>query len=252
MKRVLIANRGEIALRAIRACRKNGLETVAVFSSADGNSPHVWAADHAVCIGPPAPASSYLDGATIIETAKHTECDAVYPGYGFLSERASFAQSCAEAGLVFVGPSPESIAAMGDKAEARKRVAALGIPVVPGSPGAFTAAGAATAAAASIGFPLLLKASAGGGGRGMRVASDAAAFGTLFEQASAEAQAAFGNGEIYLERFFSRVRHIEVQVFGDDHGNYRHFWERDCSVQRRHQKLVEEAPSPVLSDAQRK
>ena len=154
MKRVLIANRGEIALRAIRACRKNGLETVAVFSSADGNSPHVWAADHAVCIGPPAPASSYLDGATIIETAKHTACDAVYPGYGFLSERASFAQSCAEAGLVFVGPSPESIAAMGDKAEARKRVAALGIPVVPGSPGAFTAAPAAAAAAASIGFPL--------------------------------------------------------------------------------------------------
>jgi acetyl-CoA carboxylase biotin carboxylase subunit len=252
MKRVLIANRGEIALRAIRACRKNGLETVAVFSSADGNSPHVWAADHAVCIGPPAPALSYLDGATIIGTAKHTACDAVYPGYGFLSERASFAQSCAEAGLVFVGPSPESIAAMGDKAEARKRVAALGIPVVPGSPGAFTAAGAAAAAAASIGFPLLLKARAGGGGRGMRVASDAAAFGALFEQASAEAQAAFGNGEIYLERFFSRVRHIEVQVFGDDHGNYRHFWERDCSVQRRHQKLVEEAPSPVLSNAQRK
>ena len=252
MKRVLIANRGEIALRAIRACRKNGLETVAVFSSADGNSPHVWAADHAVCIGPPAPMSSYLDGAAIIETAKHTECDAVYPGYGFLSERASFAESCAEAGLVFVGPSPESIAAMGDKAEARRRVAALGIPVVPGSPGAFTDAAAAAATAASIGFPLLLKASAGGGGRGMRVAPDAAAFGNLFEQAGAEAQAAFGSCEIYLERFFPRVRHIEVQVFGDDHGNYRHLWERDCSVQRRHQKLVEEAPSPVLSAAQRK
>ena len=252
MKRVLIANRGEIALRAIRACRKNGLETVAVFSSADGNSPHVWAADHAVCIGPPPPASSYLDAGIIIETAKHTRCDAVYPGYGFLSERASFAQSCADAGLTFVGPSPESIASMGDKAEARKRVAALGIPVVPGSPGAFTDARTAAAAAASIGFPLLLKASAGGGGRGMRVAPDPAAFGALFEQASAEAQAAFGSGEIYLERFFPRVRHIEVQVFGDAHGNYRHFWERDCSVQRRHQKLVEEAPSPVLSPAQRK
>jgi acetyl-CoA carboxylase biotin carboxylase subunit len=252
MKRVLIANRGEIALRAIRACRKNGLETVAVFSTADGNSPHVWAADYAVCIGPPPPAASYLDGATIIETATHTRCDAVYPGYGFLSERASFAQSCAEAGLVFVGPSPESIAAMGDKAEARKHVAALGIPVVPGSPGAFTDARAAGVAAASIGFPLLLKASAGGGGRGMRVASDSATFGTLFEQASAEAQAAFGNGEIYLERYFPRVRHIEVQVFGDHHGTYRHFWERDCSVQRRHQKLVEEAPSPVLDAAQRK
>jgi acetyl-CoA carboxylase biotin carboxylase subunit len=251
MKRVLIANRGEIALRAIRACRKNGLETVAVFSSADGNSPHAWAADHAVCIGPPPPASSYLDAAIILETARHTGCDAVYPGYGFLSERASFAQACAEAGLVFIGPSPESIAAMGDKAEARKRVAALGIPVVPGSSGAFADGAAAAAAAASIGFPLLLKASAGGAGRGMRVAPDAAAFGALFEQASAEAQAAFGSGEIYLERFFPRVRHIEVQVFGDDHGNYRHFWERDCSVQRRHQKLVEEAPSPVLSPAQR-
>ncbi len=252
MKRVLIANRGEIALRAIRACRKNQLDTVAVFSSADGNSPHVWAADHAVCIGPPPPASSYLDAANIIEVAKHTGCDAVYPGYGFLSERAGFAQSCAEAGLVFVGPSPESIAAMGDKAEARKRVAALGIPVVPGSPGAFTDAAKAAAAAASIGFPLLLKASAGGGGRGMRVAQDQSTFGALFEQASAEAQAAFANGEIYLERFFPRVRHIEVQVFGDARGNYRHFWERDCSVQRRHQKLVEEAPSPVLSPAQRK
>jgi acetyl-CoA carboxylase biotin carboxylase subunit len=251
MKRVLIANRGEIALRAIRACRKNGLETVAVFSSADGNSPHVWAADHAVCIGPPPPASSYLDAAIIVETAKHTRCDAVYPGYGFLSERASFAQSCAEAGLIFVGPAPESIAAMGDKAEARKRVVALGIPVVPGSPGAFTDVAIAAAAAASIGFPLLLKASAGGGGRGMRVAADASVFAALFEQASAEAQAAFGSGEIYLERFFPRVRHIEVQVFGDAHGNYRHLWERDCSVQRRHQKLVEEAPSPVLSPAQR-
>lgn len=252
MKRVLIANRGEIALRAIRACRKNGLETVAVFSSVDGNSPHVWAADQAVCIGPPTPASSYLDGATLIETAKHTGCDAVYPGYGFLSERASFAQSCADAGLIFVGPSAESIATMGDKAEARQRVAALGIPVVPGSSGAFTEVTAAAAAATVIGFPLLLKASAGGGGRGMRIAPDAAAFGGLFEHAGAEARAAFGSGEIYLERFFARVRHIEVQVFGDDHGNYRHFWERDCSVQRRHQKLVEEAPSPVLSAAQRK
>src|SRR5690348_16739527 len=188
MKRVLIANRGEIALRAIRACRKNGLETVAVFSSADGNSPHAWAADHAVCIGPPPPASSYLDAEIILETARHTGCDAVYPGYGFLSERASFAQACAEAELVFIGPSPESIAAMGDKAEARKRVAALGIPVVPGSSGAFAGAAAAAAAAASIGFPLLLKASAGGGGRGMRVAPDAATFGALFQQASAEAQ----------------------------------------------------------------
>ncbi len=252
MKRVLIANRGEIALRAARACRKAGLESVAVHSQADGASPHIWAADHAVAIGPPSPSASYLRSDVLIEVARATGCDAVYPGYGFLSERASFANACREAGLIFIGPSAEVIATMGDKAAARRTAEALGVPVVPGSREGFVSAEAALPEAERIGYPLLLKASAGGGGRGMRVVRDPSEFEAQFMQAYSEALSAFGNGEIYLERFFERVRHIEIQVFGDRHGNYRHLWERDCSVQRRHQKLVEEAPSPVLPDAQRR
>ena len=252
MKRVLIANRGEIALRAVRACRAVGLQSVAVYSTPDASSPHVWSADRSVCIGPAAAAQSYLDEERLIEAAKATHCDAVYPGYGFLSERASFAERCRKEGLIFIGPSPEVIEAMGNKAEARKRAQARGIPVVPGSSAAFVEVAEAAESAREIGFPLLLKASAGGGGRGMRVAPKEAAFADLFMQASAEASSAFGNGEIYLERFFSRVRHIEVQIFGDSHGRVRHFGERDCSVQRRHQKIIEEAPSPALEAHERR
>ena len=251
MRRVLIANRGEIALRAVRACRQLGLESVAVFSSADANSPHRWAADRAICIGPPPPKSSYLNAAALIETAKASRCDAVYPGYGFLAENSGFAEGCRQAGLIFVGPDAEAIARMGDKVAARQAAAAIGIPVVPGSEAGFTSGAAASAVADSIGYPLLLKASGGGGGRGMRIVSQPDQFITQFDQASAEAQAAFGNPEIYLERFFPEVRHIEIQVFGDRHGNYVHLGERDCSVQRRHQKLVEEAPSPALDPATR-
>ena len=252
MRRVLIANRGEIALRAIRTCRQLGLQSVAVYSSADGNSPHRWAADHAVCIGPPPPNASYLNAAALLEVASACRCDAVYPGYGFLAENAAFAARCAQAGLIFIGPSAEVIAQMGDKVAARRTAAALGIPLVPGSTEGFTAAAEARARATAIGFPLLLKASAGGGGRGMRVVPDAEAFAGLFDQATAEAAAAFGKPDVYLERFFPQVRHIEIQVFGDRHGNYVELGERDCSVQRRHQKLIEEAPSPVLDAATRR
>lgn len=247
MERVLVANRGEIALRAIRACRKLGLQSVAAYSQADRNSPHVWAADLSVCIGPPAPALSYLNGAALIEAARGTGCDAVYPGYGFLSEKSAFAANCREEGLTFIGPSPEAISAMGDKVEARRIAKANGVPVVPGSPQGFTDADKARTLAKEIGFPLLLKASGGGGGRGMRIAARMDDFAALFTQASVEAMAAFGNAEIYLERFFPKVRHVEIQVFGDRHGNAIHLWERDCSIQRRHQKLVEEAPSPMLA-----
>lgn len=246
MKRVLIANRGEIALRAARACRGLGLETVAVYSSADANSPHLWAADRPVCIGPPPPKASYLKGDALIEVAQGLRCDAIYPGYGFLSEKSDFAAACENAGLTFVGPSAETIALMGDKVAARRTAASLGVPVVPGSEGGFVIAAEAEGAAREIGFPLLLKASGGGGGRGMRIASGPEDFISRFEQATAEAEAAFGHPEIYLERFFTEVRHIEIQVFGDRYGQCVQLWERDCSVQRRHQKLIEEAPSPVL------
>ena len=252
MRRVLIANRGEIALRAVRACRRAGLESVAVYTRADANAPHAWAADRAVCIGEGPAATSYLDAPTLLETARRTGCDAVYPGYGFLSENAAFAEQCRALGLTFVGPAPETIRLMGDKAAARRTAAGLGVPVVPGTPEGFTDAAAAAGAARGIGFPLLLKASGGGGGRGMRVVRAADELAACFAQASAEAQAAFGNPELYLERFFDRVRHVEVQVFGDAQGQVRHLWERDCSLQRRHQKLIEEAPSPALSPAQRR
>ena len=246
LKRVLVANRGEIALRIIRACRKLNLETVAVYSQADDNCAHVWAADRAVCIGPAPAAKSYLDMSAILQVARATGCDALHPGYGFLSERAAFASACEAEGITFIGPSAQSISTMGDKAEARRTAKRFGVPVVPGSEGAFTDVAVATRQVDAIGYPVLLKALAGGGGRGMRVAPDAGSFAALFAQASGEAQAAFGDGGIYLERFIPKVRHIEVQVFGDKHGRAMHLWERDCSVQRRHQKLIEEGPSPVL------
>jgi acetyl-CoA carboxylase biotin carboxylase subunit len=243
---VLVANRGEIALRIIRACRRAGLRTVAVYSEADHNSPHIWAADRAVRIGPAPASRSYLLQDVLLQVALATDCDAIHPGYGFLSERAEFAAKCEAERLTFIGPSAEVIALMGDKAEARRTAARLGVPIVPGSEEAFDDPDVARAVADRIGYPILLKALAGGGGRGMRVVADPQSFTAQFAQASGEAQAAFGHGGIYLERFVPEVRHIEVQVFGDRHGHVMHLWERDCSVQRRHQKLVEESPSPAL------
>ncbi|WP_343055398.1 biotin carboxylase N-terminal domain-containing protein, partial [Azospirillum oleiclasticum] len=222
MKRVLIANRGEIALRAVRACRKLGLETVAVYSTADDGAAHTWAADHAVRIGPPPPRDSYLKAETLVEVAKRTGCDALYPGYGFLSEKPQMPALCAGNGLTFVGPSSEIIALMGDKVAARQAALRHGIPVVPGSELGGTDAAAAEALAAGIGYPLLLKAAAGGGGRGMRVVDEPSQFRDRFRQAAAEAESAFGRGDLYIERFFRRVRHIEVQVFGDGHGGAIH------------------------------
>jgi acetyl-CoA carboxylase biotin carboxylase subunit len=252
MKRVLVANRGEIALRIIRACRAEGLATVAVYSDADQSLPQVWAADKSLKIGPPAASQSYLQPDLLLHVAKETGCDALHPGYGFLAERAEFARRCAEEGILFIGPPAEVIALMGDKSAARRTVTSLKVPVVPGSSEAFVDETQATAAADAIGFPLLLKARAGGGGRGIRLVEEKKDFTTRFAEARGEAQATFGDGHLYIERYFARVRHIEVQVFGDSHGNVAHAWERDCSVQRRHQKLIEEAPASILDDATRR
>lgn len=251
MKRILVANRGEIAVRIIRAARSIGVETVAVYSRPDVASMHAWLADRAVCIGAASAADSYLRTDRLLHIAHATGCDGIHPGYGFLSENADFAERCEQEGIVFVGPSAEHIRVMGDKAAARRRVESLGVPLVPGSEEAFTDVEAAARAAEGIGFPLLLKARAGGGGRGMRVAEDASGFHALFGQARSEAESAFGDGEIYLERYFPRVRHIEVQVFGDRHGNVCQVGERDCTIQRRHQKLIEESPSSVLDATRR-
>ncbi len=245
---VLIANRGEIALRAIRVCRRLGLGTVAVHSRADASSPHVWAADRAVCIGPAAARDSYLNVDSLLHVAAGTGCDAVYPGYGFLSEHAGFAERCEAEGLKFVGPSAETIRTMGDKSLARATADRFGVPVVPGSTEAFVEAASAAEAAAEVGYPLLLKARSGGGGRGMRVVERPEALAAAFAQAAREAEGAFGDGALYLERFFPRVRHVEVQVLGDGAGGAVAFDERDCSVQRRHQKLVEESPSPAVGE----
>jgi acetyl-CoA carboxylase biotin carboxylase subunit len=252
MKRVLVANRGEIALRIIRACRDEGLATVAVYSDADQSLPQVWAADKSLNIGPPAASQSYLQPDLLLHVAKETGCDALHPGYGFLAESAEFARRCAEEGILFIGPPADVIALMGDKSAARRTVTSLKIPVVPGSSEAFMDEAEAARAANAIGFPLLLKACAGGGGRGIRLVEEERDFATSFAEARLEAQAAFGDGHLYIERYFARVRHIEVQVFGDAHGNVGHAWERDCSVQRRHQKLIEEAPSSILDDATRR
>ena len=245
--RVLIANRGEIALRAIHVCQRLGIETVAVYSTADATSPHIWSADRALCIGPPPAQNSYLAALSLIHVANQTRCNALYPGYGFLSENADFAKQCAENDIKFIGPSADTIRKMGDKAEARKIAIELGVPVVPGSDSAYLDAGEAKSAADEVGYPVLLKARAGGGGRGMRIVEQEAAFNSAFIQAFREAEATFTDGAIYIERFFPAVRHIEIQVIGDGQGNSLEFDERDCSVQRRHQKLVEESPSPVVS-----
>ena len=251
MKRVLIANRGEIAARILRACRAAGLEAVAVYSTADRDTPYLSDADRAVCIGPPAAACSYLLADALLAAALGTGCDAIHPGYGFMAENAGFAQRCAEHGLTFIGPSPEAIELMGDKIAGRAAAIASGVPVVPGSDASIDDIDAAKREADDIGYPLLLKASAGGGGRGMRVVNEPSELESRLAAAGAEAAAAFSDSRIYMERYFPRVHHVEVQVFGDRHGNHVHLGERDCSAQRRHQKLVEESPSPVLTSARR-
>ncbi len=245
--KLLIANRGEIALRIVRACRELDVATVAVYSEADRESLHVRFADEAVCIGPAQAAESYLKASRIVAAAEVTGAEAVHPGYGFLAENAEFAEICERSDLVFVGPTPEQIRTMGDKAVARETMRAAGVPVVPGSNGIVDDEAEALERARDIGFPVMIKASAGGGGKGMRIAGDEASFSRHFAAARAEAGAAFGDDGVYLERCLARPRHIEFQIFGDRHGRVVHVGERDCSIQRRHQKLVEEAPSPGLS-----
>jgi acetyl-CoA carboxylase biotin carboxylase subunit len=250
-QKVLIANRGEIALRIQRACRELGIPTVAVHSTADSEAMHVRLADESVCIGPPPARDSYLNVPAILSAASITGADAIHPGYGFLSENADFAEMVEAHGLTFIGPSSGHIRMMGDKIAAKTAMASLGVPLVPGSPGAVADMEQAARIAASIGYPVLIKAAAGGGGRGMKVASSAAGLEEAWRVARAEARAAFGNDAVYIEKYLDRPRHIELQVMADAFGNVVHFGERDCSLQRRHQKLLEEAGSPALDAAQR-
>ncbi|HEX9809669.1 MAG TPA: acetyl-CoA carboxylase biotin carboxylase subunit [Alphaproteobacteria bacterium] len=249
--KVLIANRGEIALRIHRACKEMGISTVAVHSTADADAMHVRLADESVCIGEAPAAQSYLNAAALISAATITNADAIHPGYGLLSENAEFAQMVREHGFVFIGPSPAHIRMMGDKITAKERMKALGVPVVPGSEGAVADKDAARAAAERIGYPVLVKASSGGGGRGMKVAFTAADLDAAFSTARSEAKANFGNDEVYIEKYLRRPRHIEIQVLADSLGNVIHLGDRDCSLQRRHQKLLEEAPSPALNAGER-
>jgi acetyl-CoA carboxylase biotin carboxylase subunit len=266
LHRVLVANRGEIAIRVMRACREMGIETVAVYSEADTLAPHVVQADRAVCIGPAPSSESYLNSPRIIDAARGSDADAIHPGYGFLAENAAFAQAVEDAGLVFIGPSADVIAAMGDKTLARRTVAAAGVPVVPAEenplgravsqrpePGAPSEDMASLAAAATrLGYPLLIKAAAGGGGKGMRVVREAPELEASFRAAAREAQGAFGDDRLFLERYVERPRHVEVQVLADHHGNIVHLGERECSIQRRHQKLIEETPSPAVDPTLRR
>jgi acetyl-CoA carboxylase biotin carboxylase subunit len=247
IRSLLVANRGEIAVRIVRAARERGIRTVAVYSEADRLAPHVLAADEAYLIGPPPSSESYLRADRLIDVAREAGADAIHPGYGFLAERAEFAAAVEAAGLVFVGPSSETIAAMGDKTEARRRMADAGVPIVPGLTEGVPNPEAALEAAREIGFPVLLKAAAGGGGKGMRVVQEPGDLARAFEAAQREALSAFGDDTVYLEKYLHRPRHVEIQVLGDQHGNVVHLGERECSIQRRHQKLIEEAPSPVLS-----
>jgi acetyl-CoA carboxylase biotin carboxylase subunit len=245
--KILIANRGEIALRVLRACKELGIPTVAVHSTADADAMHVRFADESVCIGPPAAKDSYLNIPSILSACEITGADAVHPGYGFLSENARFAEILTEHGVQFIGPKPEHIRIMGDKIEAKRTAKKLGIPVVPGSEGGVSSDQEASKIAREIGFPVLIKAAAGGGGRGMKVANSAAELSTVLSTARAEAKAAFGDDAVYIEKYLERPRHIEIQVLGDGHGNAIHLGERDCSLQRRHQKIWEEGPSPALN-----
>lgn len=250
-KKILIANRGEIALRIIRACREMGIQTVAVHSTADANSMAVRLADESVCIGAPPARESYLNIPSILSAAAVTGSEAIHPGYGFLSENAQFARMVAEHGFTFIGPRPEHIESMGDKAVAKDTVKKLGLPVVPGSDGVIADAKEGEKIAGKIGFPVIVKASSGGGGKGMKVVREAKDFAEAFATARAEAKANFGDDSVYIEKYLERPKHIEIQIFGDNHGNAVHLGERDCSTQRRHQKLIEEAPSPVIDEAAR-
>ncbi|MGI4878549.1 MAG: acetyl-CoA carboxylase biotin carboxylase subunit [Janthinobacterium lividum] len=250
-KKILIANRGEIALRVHRAAHDMGIKTVAVHSTADADAMHVRLADEAICIGPASATDSYLNIPNIISAAEIAQADAIHPGYGFLSENARFAGIVEEHNIVWIGPSPDHIRQMGDKVEAKRTAAAIGLPLVPGSDGAVANAAEGIAVADKIGYPVLVKAASGGGGRGMKVVPDAASMASLMAQAKAEAKAAFGDDTVYIEKYLSEPRHIEFQVFGDGLGGAIHLGERDCSLQRRHQKMLEEAPSPALSPTQR-
>jgi acetyl-CoA carboxylase biotin carboxylase subunit len=245
-KKVLVANRGEIALRVIRACKELGIKTVAIHSEADALALHVRAADEKVCVGPAESALSYRHIPNVLSAAEITGVDAIHPGYGFLSENAHFAEVCESIGIKFIGPSSDNIAMMGDKAKAREIVAKRGLPVTPGSPGELRSEEDALQAAQKIGFPVIIKATAGGGGRGMRVVNKAEELGRAFQAAQAEAKSTFGNDGVYLERYFLEPRHIEVQILADQYGRVIHLGERDCSIQRRHQKLIEETPSPAI------
>ncbi|MFN9326386.1 MAG: acetyl-CoA carboxylase biotin carboxylase subunit [Flavobacteriales bacterium] len=251
-KKILIANRGEIALRVIRTCREMGIKTVAVYSTADKESLHVRFADEAVCIGPPPSKDSYLNMVRIIAAAEITNADAIHPGYGFLSENAKFSKLCQQHGIKFIGATPEQIEAMGDKATAKATMIAAGVPVVPGTEGLVTDIALAKKEAKRIGYPVILKATAGGGGKGMRLVWKEEEFQEAFEKASQEAGAAFGNPGMYMEKYILEPRHIEIQIAGDQYGTFCHMSERDCSIQRRHQKLVEETPSPFMTKALRK
>ena len=251
IEKLLIANRGEIALRIHRACHEMGIKTVAVHSTADADAMHVRLADEAICIGPPAARDSYLNIAAIISAAEISGADAIHPGYGFLSENAKFAEIVEAHGIAFVGPKPEHIRTMGDKIEAKRTAGALGLPLVPGSDGAISDLEEAKASAEKAGYPVIIKAASGGGGRGMKVCTSPDELETLMQQAGSEAKAAFGDATVYLEKYLGNPRHIEIQVFGDGNGNAIHLGERDCSLQRRHQKVLEEAPSPILSQADR-
>mgnify|MGYP002778138433 CR=1 FL=1 len=250
-KRILVANRGEIALRVIRACHDLGIEAVAVYSEADRGAAYLQAADQAVCIGPGPAAESYLYAPRLIAAAEATDSQAIHPGYGFLSENAKFNEMCRDCNIVFIGPPPEAMDRLGNKNQARKLAQAAGVPVVPGSEGLIGPETDVVAMARKIGFPVLIKAAAGGGGRGMRVVRSEAEVAAAASSARQEAEAAFKDGSIYMERYIDRPRHIEVQLLGDQHGNVVHLWERDCSMQRRHQKLVEESPAPNLPDSVR-
>src|SRR4029453_10120894 len=246
-KKILIANRGEIALRVIRACRELEVETVAVYSDADRESLHVRFADDDVCIGPPPARDSYLKIPRIIAAAEIPGADAIHPGYGFLAENAEFAETCQASNVTFIGPTAEQIRIMGDKAAARRAMTEVGVPIIPGTPGPVEDPDEALSFAREIGFPVIIKAAAGGGGKGMGVAKNVDDFARSFQLARSEALSAFGNGDVYVEKYLSRPRHVEFQILGDRHGHVIHLGERDCSVQRRHQKLIEEAPSPAVT-----
>ncbi len=251
IEKLLIANRGEIALRIHRACHEMGIRTVAVHSTADADAMHVRLADEAICIGPPAAADSYLNIPAIISAAEISGADAIHPGYGFLSENARFADIVEEHDIIFVGPKPEHIRTMGDKIEAKRTAGALGLPLVPGSDGPIGDLAEAKLIAAEAGYPVIIKAASGGGGRGMKVCTSKDQLETLMQQAGSEAKAAFGDATVYLEKYLGNPRHIEFQIFGDGQGNAIHLGERDCSLQRRHQKVLEEAPSPAISSSER-